>query len=57
MQKKSHKTRKKTWTFLRNAAFRATLHHSTTRGTTPQFHNAASRDAAFVSQLLWQIPH
>jgi hypothetical protein len=40
----------KTWTFLRNAAFRATPHHSALRHVTP-------RDAAFVPQLLWHIPH
>jgi hypothetical protein len=37
----------KAWTFLRNAAFRATPHDAT----------LVPRDAAFVPLLLWQIPH
>jgi hypothetical protein len=37
----------KAWTFVRNAAFR----------TTPRDAALVPRDAAFVLQLLWQIPH
>jgi hypothetical protein len=47
-------------TYLLNAAFHATPHHSAPRRTIPRHaapFRATPRDAALVLQLLWQIPH
>jgi hypothetical protein len=43
---KPHNTAK-AWTFLQNATFHTTPHDAA----------LVPRDAAFVTQLLWQIPH
>jgi hypothetical protein len=51
----------KAWTFVRNAAFRATPHYSDSRRVTLHLCRATPHfvphNAAFVPQLLWQIPH